>query len=251
VNIGIAPHFGLSYMLGKRVRLTATAHTPQRVEMGASFTFLLPNGIEQASGLKFVLGYTPWQVGAGASVDVIQQENQTLTLATTLVYATWSSYIDRHGEVPSAAYAWSNTLSPTLGARYRLGAFTGLLDVAYVPTPVPLQTGRTNYVDNDRISGTLGGEQGFKLFGVDMKVGAQVQVQRLTPRYQRKLPTPTTPDGVNAAPELVKDEVPDDAQVSGEPVGSAGGLQTNNPGWPGFASGGWLLGGTVYFSIAL
>jgi len=33
---------------------------------------------------------------------------------------------------------------------------TAFLDVAYEPTPVPLQTGRTNYVDNDRIS-TSGG----------------------------------------------------------------------------------------------
>jgi long-chain fatty acid transport protein len=51
-------------------------------------------------------------------------------------------------------------------------------------------------------------------------------------------------------PERVKDELPDDAQISGDPVPSAGGLQTNNPGWPGFSSGGWMLGGTLYVAVA-
>jgi hypothetical protein len=28
-------------------------------------------------------------------------------------------------------------------------------------------------------------------------------------------------------------------------------LQTNNPGWPGFVSGGWLSGAALYVAIAL
>jgi hypothetical protein len=56
---------------------------------------------------------------------------------------------------------------------------------------------------------------------------------------------------VNLAPNRVKDELPDDAQISGEPVASAAGLQTNNPGWPGFTSGGWILGGTRTLTVAL
>jgi hypothetical protein len=251
VNIGIAPHFGLNYKPTDRLHLTATAHSPQRVEFGSSFTFLLANGIQQASGVTFVLDYTPWQFAVGASYDLVQEPDRTFTLAGTLMYATWSSYTDRHGDKPTPSYAWSDTFSPTFGARYRVGRVSMLLDGSYLPTAVPLQTGRTNYVDNDRINGTAGADYGFKALGTDMKVGAQFQVQRLLPRYQRKLPTPTTPDGKNNTPELVKDEVPDDAQISGNPVASAQGLQTNNPGWPGFASGGWILAGTVYFSIAL
>jgi long-subunit fatty acid transport protein len=251
VNIGFAPHFGVSYKLADRVRLSATAHTPQRVELGTAFTFLLTNGVEQASGVTFVLDYTPWQVGLGGSFDLIQADQHTLTLATTLLYASWSEYIDRHGEAPAANYAWVDTLSGTLGVRYRWHDLNALLDASYTPTPVPPQTGRTNYVDNDRISGSMGAQYRFNALNTDFWIGGQVQLHYLLERHQSKLPTPTRPDGANLAPDLVKDELPDDAQISGEPVASAEGLQTNNPGWPGYASGGWILGATVTFTVAL
>jgi long-chain fatty acid transport protein len=251
VNVGVSPHFGASWSPSKRLQLTATAHTPQQVELGADFKFLLASGIEQSSGLKFVLDYTPWQVGAGAAYDLIQEATQTLTLAANALFATWSSYIDRHGDKPSAAYAWADTLSPTVGARYRFDKLTTSLDIMYLPTPVPAQTGRTNYVDNDRVSTTLGAQYSFILLGANMNVGAQLHVHRLVTRDQVKLLTPTRPDGVNIAPERVKDEVPDDAQRSGKPVDGAQGLQTNNPGWPGFSSGGWITGAALYLSVAL
>ena len=44
---------------------------------------------------------------------------------------------------------------------------------------------------------------------------------------------------------------PDDAQLGGDPIAPAEGLQTNNPGWPGFSSGGWTVAGTLYLSVAL
>jgi long-chain fatty acid transport protein len=249
VNIGISPHFGVRYKPSERLRLTATAHTPQRVEFGSSFKFLLANGIEQASALTFVLDYTPWQIGLGASYDILQEQAQTFTVAATVLYADWSSYIDRHGNKPTPAFAWADTISPTVGLRYRLGDVSTSLDLAYTPTPVPLQRGRTNYVDNDRASGSLGGKYDFHLFGSAMSVGAQLQVHRLVPRHQAKLATPTRADGAVLAPERVKDELPDDAQKSGEPVAGAEGLQTNNPGWPGFASGGWILSAALYLSL--
>jgi long-chain fatty acid transport protein len=250
VNIGVAPHFGVSYRLNERLHLTATAHTPQRVELVSSFKFLLANGIEQSSSLTFVLDYTPWQIALGASYDLVQEAAQSLTLVSTLLYADWSTYVDRHGFKPTPAYAWADTISPTVGLRYRLGRVTTVFDVSYVPTPVPLQRGRTNYVDNDRVSGSLGADYRFSLWGTDMTLGGQVQLHRLVPRHQAKLPTPTRPDGATIAPERVKDELPDDAQKSGEPVEGAEGLQTNNPGWPGFASGGWILAAALYLSVA-
>jgi hypothetical protein len=83
-----------------------------------------------------------------------------------------------------------------------------------------------------------------------MNVGGQLQAHRLLPRHQSKLPTPTRADGKNLAPERVKDELPDDAELGGDPLDGAQGLQTNNPGWPGFGSEGWILGATVYVSLA-
>ena len=251
VNIGVSPHFGVSYRFGDRLLVSATVHTPQKVKLGTGFTFLLSNGVEQSSGVTFVMDYAPWRIGAGATYDIVQSEATTFALAASALYATWSDYLDRHGSAPSPGYAWSDTLSASAGFRLRVGAVTTSLDGSYVPTPVPLQTGRSNYVDNDRIAGSLGAEYRFALLGTQMKIGAQVQVQRMLPRYQRKLPTPTQPDGAVLAPERVKDELPDDAQLSGDPVPAAQGLQTNNPGWPGFASGGFILGAALNLTVAL
>lgn len=250
VNVGVAPHFGASYTPTPRLRLTATLHTPQQVELASKFTFLLANGVEQASGVKFVLDYNPWKISLGGSYELIQSEEQSLSVSANLQYARWSDYVDRHGFKPSPAYIWADTLSPTVGVRYRFDQLSTFLDLAFTPTPVPAQTGRTNYVDNDRVSTSLGGEYGFVLWGTTFKLGAQVQLHQLVSRFQRKLPTPTQASGEVIAPERVKDEVPDDAQVGGEPLATAAGLQTNNPGWPGFTSGGRILGGTVYLSIA-
>jgi hypothetical protein len=50
---------------------------------------------------------------------------------------------------------------------------------------------------------------------------------------------------------LVKDEVPDDGQVGGEPIAGAAGLQTNNPGWPGFTSQGWITTFGLYLTVTL
>jgi hypothetical protein len=251
VNVSLAPHVGLSYRLGERLRLSATAHAPRHLELGTKFTFLLATGVEQGSGVSLVLNYSPWQFGAGAAYDLLQGDDQTLTLVGTLVYATWSDYINRQGERPLPSYPWADILSPSLGLRYAVGPVTTFADASWSPTPVPPQTGRTNYVDNARLASSLGGELTFTLFDTDCHVGLQAQAHRLLSRHQNKLPTPTRADGENVTPDLVKDEVPDDAQVSGEPFEGAEGLQTNNPGWPGFASEGWVFASSLYLRVAL
>jgi hypothetical protein len=50
----------------------------------------------------------------------------------------------------------------------------------------------------------------------------------------------------------VRDELPDDAvDTRGQPIQSAAGLQTNNPGWPGFSSSGFLFGAGVNLALLL
>jgi long-subunit fatty acid transport protein len=250
VSVSLTPHFGATYtVLDKRLRLSAVAHAPSQMEFGTAFSFTLSTGVEQGSTSPFVLNYLPWRVSAGAAYDIIHSRPQTLTVAGTLLYSDWSTYTDRHGEHPSPSYPWADTLSPTLGARYTIGRFSTLLDLSFVPTPVPLQTGRKNYVDNDRVSAALGGEYAFNVSGATLNVGLQFQPHFLLSRHQYKLPTPT--GSQNGPPSLVKDEVPDDAAISGTPIAGAQGLQTNNPGWPGFESGGTILAGSVYVRATL
>ena len=251
VGVSLAPHFGIAFSPGRHLRLTATAHAPRQVEINTRFTFLLPSGVEQESNFNLVLNYTPWQLGAGLAMELLEQPSLSLELVGSLVYAAWGSYRDRHGERPAEAYPWADTLSPTLGVRYRSGPLALLVDAAYTPTPIPPQTGRSNYVGNNRVSGSLGGEFGFALFGTNLSLGLQLQAHWLVPRHQFKLSVPTYADGQNRTPDLVWDEVPDDAQISGEPLAEAEGLQTNNPGWPGFASKGWVTTAALYVRVSL
>src|SRR4029078_2322936 len=107
------------------------------------------------------------------------------------------------------------------------------------------QTGRTNYVDNARAAASAGLEWRSGRW----RVGLKAQAPGLAPRETPKLAPPPAPDGVNRTPQLVTDEVPDDAVVGGQPLPGREGLQTNTPGWPGFSSEGWLFGGGVTAAV--
>ncbi len=249
VNVSVSPHFGFSYRPTDRLRLTATVHTPQKVQLDASFTFLLATGVSQSSGISFLLDYEPWQFGAGAAYDLVKAGKDTLTLVGSGLYGMWSDYVDRHGERPLSAYPWADTLTGAAGIRYAHGPVGSFVDLQYKPTPVPLQTGRTNYVDNDRLGANVGGDFSFRALNTGMHVGAQLQTYYLIPRHQWKLVPPDAPDGRVHTPQLVRDEVPDDAVVIDTPLAGRSGLQTNNPGFPGFGSSGWVFGGGVYVSV--
>ncbi|MGH7269658.1 MAG: OmpP1/FadL family transporter, partial [Polyangiaceae bacterium] len=249
VNVSVAPNLGVSWKPSPRWRVSGTAHAPEKVQLDVGFTFLLPTGLQQGSTFSLVYDYVPWQLGAGTEYDLVKTEDDILTLAGTAVYGKWSDYQDRHGQSPIAAYGWYDTITPTAGIRYRHRNVATLLDVQYKPSPVPAQTGRTNYADNDRVGATGGVEYAFHLFHTAMRVGAQAQAYWLVPCHQTKLPTPDSSDGLDHTPALVVDEVPDDSQVAGNQLAGAQGLQTNNPGWPGFGSYGVVLSGGLYLSV--
>ena len=115
----------------------------------------------------------------------------------------------------------------------------------YAPSPVPLQTGRTNYVDNDRYA--VGAGVTYQLDMADSKFklrfGIQGQLHILPRRTQQKI-DPTAPAYADKHySQLVQDEWVDGATNSrGDVYQESFGLQTNNPGWPGFSSRGMILG---------
>jgi long-chain fatty acid transport protein len=249
VNVGLSPNLGVSYDPSSRLHLTGTVHAPEKVELGVDFTFLLATGLQQGSSFTLLYDYMPWQISAGAAYDVVKNPVDTVTFTATAVYGKWSDYLDRHGEAPIPAYAWSDTITPTAGIRYVHHGTRAFLDAQYKPTPVPLQTGRSNYVDNDRLGAGAGIDYAFSCLHTAMRVGIQAQAYWLVPRYQTKLPTPLERDGLNHYPALVADEVPDDAQIAGEPLAGTQGLQTNNPGWPGFGSEGVIVSGGLFLTV--
>ena len=242
VRASLSPHFGLAWRPIERLGLAATAHSEQKLEIETNFSAALPAGQESDTTLAAVHGFLPWTFALGGEFEVLHVQEHSVAVATTLKYARWSDYVDRHAQSPSrdgAYFAWQDTISPSIGGRYAHGPLKTYLDFAYEPSPVPLQIGRSNYVDNDRASLSLGGSHDFELFDLDFRVSAQLQGHRLIERHQTK------------RDDLLIDELPDDAvnAVDGTPVAGAAGLQTNNAGWPGFASDGYIYGGSVALAL--
>jgi long-chain fatty acid transport protein len=246
VKAALAPHFGAAFTPVDGTRLCATVHSPQKTEIGTDFSFLLANGLEQRAAIRFTHAYLPWTFAVGGTQQLWEAGGgqSELTLAATATYALWSRYLDRHSERPSPGYAWYDTLSGALGLRHRHRALRGHLDLAYLPSAVPDQTGRTNYVDNDRASASGGLALAFRWPAVGLRVGLGAQVHRLRPRDTVKLVLPS-----GGAADLVIDELPDDSVRASLPATGRDGLQTNNPGWPGFGSAGWIVAAGTQLSL--
>lgn len=259
VDVGLAPHVGVHYEPHEDVHLSFTAHSPSRFEIVAAYEFTLRDGSTQSSAVKFTHAYVPWKFALGAGWDVLESHVHDVSLVATGEYTLWSQYQDRTPQAlgnavvfddvpdwPTGAREWNNTVSGALGVRWRYKDVHMLGDFLFQPTPVPDQTGRTNYVDNHRLGGLFGAEAEFVLADTVFRAGGQIQVHRLIPRSVTK----NVPDTSEPIPQdEVQDTVPDDAVLNGSPYDGAEGLQTNNPGFPGFSSEGWILMAGVNLSV--
>jgi hypothetical protein len=155
-------------------------------------------------------GRAPWEIG-------IQ-----------LLGERWSQYYDRQDEHPLDP--WNNTISVAIGGGFLWRERHVTADIGYSPSPVPDQTGRSNYVDNSRLLASAGIEGPVRFLGKELEAGITLFGSWFIPRETTKDP--------NAAHPVV-DEDP----------GTAG-LQTNNPGYPGWKSTGYMLGAGATFRIS-
>ena len=213
----------------------------------------LRNGDRQSAQRRAVHAWLPWIVGVGVSVDVLRAPRHVAAVTASGTYQFWSQYENRQGERPLRNYEWSDVPSGSLGLRYtydeRINTY---VDGRYQPTPVPLQTGRTNYVDNHRYSAGVGANYDLDVekWDVTFRFGLQAQFHLLPERRQTKL-DPRSPQFAGGTfSQLVIDERPSTVtDGQGNPIPEAEGLQTNNPGWPGFSSKGILAGAGASASL--
>jgi hypothetical protein len=200
-----------------------------------------------------VFGYEPMEVALGASVH---EGPVTAHLAGT--WQRWSAYLDGHGVAPEDAakpppspfpsptvdasdYAFSDTIAVQGGASYRFrDDLETSLGAAVYPTPVPPQVGRTSYADSTIVGGTVGQRFDFQVMKRRFSVALALELWRMLPRTTHK------------DPGQIIDEFPDDARTlkSGRPMPEAAGLQSNNPGFPGYDAGGTLFSGALSVSHA-
>jgi len=249
LDTGVQTHVNVSPTAGVRwkplgwLRIGGAIHAPESFTVATSIDNELPSGTESGTTQTNVFDWMPWSVAAGAEAEIVHRGRYRMSVVGSLDYGFWSSYEDRHGQSP-AMYgpdlAWRDTMSGALGVRHEYGNARAFVDMHYVPSPVPPQVGRSNYVDDDRAGIAFGGDVLVHLPAA-LRPGFQMFVDRFVPRYQQK------------DSSRIVDELPD-GSVFGDthnPVPGASGLQTNNPGWPGFSSGGWIWGGAVTLSMPL
>ena len=183
--------------------------------------------------MSLAFHYSPRQFVWGASWG-----GERLELTADLVYSLWSDYRGQHLESAPFDDIWS----PRFGAAWRVAEGQELRAGArFEPSPVPPQTGRSNYVDNDRGVLSLGSGHEIELYGKVLKLSWHAQLHLLAQRSDRKL-IPAQLEGCESATLSICDEVPDSTldPTTRQPAAAAQGLQTGNPGFPGYSSGGWL-----------
>lgn len=196
----------------------------------------------ESQALDWTPKYSPGSYGLGLSWGIGAFE-----LAGDVRWIRWSDYRDTQSDRPE----FSDVVSGRLGLEYTHSDDTKMrAGLGFEPTGVPDQTGRTNYVDNARVLSSFGSTHRLTLAGLAMDWSWFLQfqwlVQRDVTKVQRGQYDVCAP-GVTG----ICDEVPDDLinPETGLPFPEAQGLQTGNPGFPGFVSGGWIgaLGMEVTF----
>lgn len=248
VDTTFAPHLALTLTPSERFRIALSLHTAAKSETrGTNRLKFWDYNYEEGEDaviqkFKFTNGYDPFTIATGASFAFPNADGTTWRIAGDLRWRAWSDYVDRVSERPDLA--WSDTVSLAVGGRYENDTATVHLDLSWTPSPVPDQRGAQNFVDEDRVGAALGVDTHLDVLGVDVHGSIGVQVHRLLPRTTRKSDDAAFP---------VRDEFPDDAYdlFTGKPFDEAAGLQTNNPGWPGWKASGWLLGAGVSLEVGL
>ncbi|MFW5739433.1 MAG: hypothetical protein ACOC1F_03605, partial [Myxococcota bacterium] len=234
----LRPYGGVSFEPFDSLRLTGTLHMPSHNDVTGQNDLQLWNFEYPAGQRSFTQSYTyrtqssPLRASFGAAYDTTDDRDQGLAAGATVTYVRWSEYVNRHLQEPLDP--WLDTLCGAMGASWRGDVHRAGVDFTYEPSPVPDQVGRTNYVDNDRLGGALMYGLQWRLDAVRLQAGVHVQLHRLLPRSVRKSPRATHP---------ILDEFPNAVDGrTGEPIAASAGLQTNNPGYPGFSSEGWIAG---------
>ncbi len=152
-----------------------------------------------------------------------------------LEHVSWSQYLDYFGE----STGWVDQWQGTWGGQYQKNHYGFGLDIRWRPSPVKPQIGRRNDIDPSQLA-FAGNIQLQPSKSIKFSLGGQLHYLLTQSAY--KSPYASQP---------VIDEVPDQAVniSSMQPINQRLGLQTNNPGFPGWKASGmvWVLSLSMHF----
>lgn len=248
ISTGIRPIVGFVYKPIDWFSVGAVFRDESWVEVAGTGELLLWNYHEAdpyktipkraAQNFPLAISYEPREYELGFGLKYSRFSGQF-----AVMFQEWPLYRDQHNRHP---FVLDNPMSADIEKKFHFEStfnYLGNLNwdysnnksaqigFAYYPTPVPPQIGRTNFVDNDIMAFSVGHKYDFKLFDRSFTLNGMGQLFYMFNR--------TTYKDSN----LILDEFPDDSTtlLSNSPMLEAKGLQTNNPGFPGYKAGGFIV----------
>lgn len=208
-------NIGLSYRSSTYFKIVSRSYTEVKG--------LTKPGKPNISEEIFVFQYTPDEYTG--SLTYIYKN---LLFTTDIVYEKYSDYRDSHNQKPIKPF--KDIVSVHFGTEYILKDFL-LLRGGYFfhPTPVPEQDGRTNYADTDTHYLTLG--SGLKWHYESWRL--HLDIYSLFMYFEKR----ENKKSNNSLDPVIDEDT------------STEGLQTKNPGYPGFSMSGFGYGGGISLSI--
>lgn len=160
-----------------------------------------------------------------------------MTFNLDVTYSGWRRFRDSQGQTAG----FEDTVDFKAGVELQAGADSRLrAGLGWYDSPIPEQTGRTNYVDTDRLILAVGAGQTVQLMDQTVELDVGLQIHLMRPRQTQK--SLATDPACTADATRICDELPDQAEDSAlRTAAETQGLQTGNPGWPGYSSGGYLV----------
>jgi len=233
-DTNFVPHLAVLLQTTKNFYVTSTIHFEYKNSINIEthtmfFDYENKDGERfNAQKVSFTYYYEPLKVSLGFKWDIMPK---FLEIGASALYSRWSNYIDRSDSLPDDD--WYDVISFNLGSKILLNWGDLSMDLSYIPTPVPNQTGRTNYVDNSKLGFSLSYGKLFASQYMNFNLSLNLQAHYL-------LKNDVTKDLKRKNP--VVDEFPDSVDAkTGEYIEDSRGFQSNNPGYPGYSSGGLIL----------
>lgn len=187
--------------------------------------------------LDLVSAYSPARVSLSAAW--VGEDGFTASVEST--WRAWSRYRDNHAAQPG----FNDTFDVKAGVEWPVSPGShARAGIGYAPSPVPAQTGRTSYVDNDRIGVGFGAGADVTVWDLDLTIDVGFQVQAfITERVDKAAGDfPTCAEGVSRLCDELADTTMSNGTVS---AAQTQGLQTGNPGFPGYTHGGYMVAASI------
>lgn len=196
---------------------------------------------EEAQGtviqeINVISGYSPTRVSGS-----LAWVHEVATVSLEGTYRVWSRYLDNHG----ALAGFDDTIDVKVGLELPMSPGTfARAGLGWAPSPVPAQTGRTNYVDNDRIAVGFGAGSDVELWDLALTIDVGFQVQALIADQVTKSQG-TNPDCADGVRRLCDEFADLERDTPLTQARDTVGLQSGNPGFPGYSHGGYVVAASI------